>query len=227
MRTGARTGTRIGARIRIGAGIWFVGSLSWACLASGCARVPEVIVADSAGVPIQGARVGAPVPTASALELRLEVVQTPITRWDEQVIQVHIHNVDVPEVTLVHPGDGSTDRWRTPHVGWSILPAESPESHPAEPVYRSDIRCGLMNALKADEVFVLKRGESKELHAWLGFPTGLAPGRYRAVFYYTNVPGQGFGGDVSGEHDPVALRRLRDSTPASLVSNEAEFEVAP
>jgi hypothetical protein len=43
--------------------------------------------------------------------------------------------------------------------------------------------------------------------------------------YYENIPGMKWSGLVMGGHDKGAMRRVRNSTPVSLVSNEVEVEI--
>jgi hypothetical protein len=53
----------------------------------------------------------------------------------------------------------------------------------------------------------------------------MKPGKYRVRMYYENIPGMKWSGLVMGGHDKGAMRRVRNSTPVSLVSNEVEVEI--
>jgi hypothetical protein len=139
--------------------------------------------------------------------------------------KVFIKNVYNTEVTLVLPGDGSECQWRTPFVGWSVLPANSNGLRPkiiSPPAYE---RCGNINPLQSNEVFTLKPGNKKSIHEWIDPLTFSSPGNYRVVFQYTNAPKLKWYGEVLGEHDVETMRRLRCSTPISLISNEVIVQV--
>lgn len=160
-----------------------------------------------------------------ACDLRLEFTETSntTTRFPAKV---RLKNLGKSDLTLVMPGDGSSFQWRTPIVGWSFLPADSKEEHPRQPPRRRDLRCGNINPLKPDDVFTLKPGETKELTQWIAYPYRLLPGKYRVVFYHSNVPELEWSGVPLGKHDADAMRRIRHSTPIALVSNEVLLEIA-
>jgi len=105
---------------------------------------------------------------------------------------------------------------------------DSQELHPQDPPREVSV-CGNTDRLKADEVFDLAPGAAKELnrwvHQWVPFPESLAPGKYRVVFYYANVPETDWVLFPLGKHDEAAMRRVKASTPISLVSNEVKLEV--
>lgn len=139
--------------------------------------------------------------------------------------KITIHNRGTVDVVLVEPGDGSEVGWRTPLIGWSCLPADSTEEHPPVPPPLELFRCGNTNPLQRDEVFRLRPGESRELEGWAYFPYRLAPGEYRIVLYYTNVPGLECGGVPLGADDEYAVQWIKASTPIALISNEARLKV--
>lgn len=159
--------------------------------------------------------------------LRL-ILPEKASKKDRSVATVEIANDGDGPVTLVLPGDGSTWGWRTPKIGWSILSADSEDPHPDWPSKPDGLRCGNINALDADEVFTLDPGAFMPLGEWLGFPNhALAPGRYRVVFYYANVPDLEWQGLPLGKHDAKAMETISGSTPLTLRSNEAVIEITP
>ena len=159
-----------------------------------------------------------------ACELRIELPDQ-IKRSAVGDYKIQIHNVGAVRVTLVQPGDGSASGRRTPLVGWSLLAVDSEEKHPAIPPARGGGRCGNTNPLQPDELFVLKPGETKNLYQPIDFLRSAAPGKYRVVFYYTNVPDLPAAGIALSQHDRGTLERLRHSTPMALVSNEVQVEI--
>ena len=163
-------------------------------------------------------------PEQAVCTLRLELPAV-VSHEARVKVRVEIKNVGKPNVTLVKLGDGSAVGWRTPIVGWSILPADSKEQHPKQPQKRMVARCGNINALKLDELFTLKPGETMKLGDWNGFPHDIPPGKYRVVYYYSNVPDLKWSGVPLGNHDANAMREVKNSTPIALVSNELQVEV--
>lgn len=196
----------------------------FALLLTGCdtsRAEPGANIVSRAGGSDQGAGSVANSSTAKC-ELRLEL---PLKAKALSHAKVRITNVGDTPVTLVMPGDGSDCRWRTPIVAWSFLPVDSKDQHPKEPPRCGGARCGNINPLKADEVFALNPGDRKDLNKWIGFPFALSPGKYRAVFYYSNVPDLKWSGLPLGNHHEDAMRRIERSTPISLVSNEVQVEI--
>jgi hypothetical protein len=124
-----------------------------------------------------------------------------------------VNDGSVP-VTLVQPGDGSDAGWRTPTIDWK---ARSADGQPAAPSEGG--RCGNMNRIHEDEIFVLPPGESRELQ-WLGEPR-VQPGRYEVTLRYENAPRHPLSQRALGSRDagtPV-LTKIRRSTPCRLESN--------
>ena len=158
------------------------------------------------------------------LSLRF-VSETSVLRVDDYPnVKLYITNNGDKTVTLVHPGDGSTDGWRTPIVQWFIREAGDQKPHPAEPDLTPKFRmCGNINPLEWDDVFTLGPGETKELKAW--FPSFRKPGNYRVQILYANRPSKPFGGLELGMHHPIAMWRLKHSTETTLISNEVVFTV--
>lgn len=163
----------------------------------------------------------------STLVLRISAKKTRLKVKEYAKITVTIRNRGKSSVTLVQPGDGSRWGWRTPRVGWSVLPVSGSRSaHPRTPPPPPGPRCGNVNRLKPKEVFVLRPGKTKKLSGWVSFPRFPGPGRYRLVFYYFNDPSFRWRGIPLGQHDPSTMRRVKASTKASLISNELLFVVS-
>jgi hypothetical protein len=117
------------------------------------------------------------------------------------------------DVDLVQPGDGSESGRRTPLIEWSGC------------YWSRGATCGNINALRAEEVFTLKPGESKQFSEWVEIPPFEWPGRYRLSVRYTNVPKLASGSIPLGEHDGPALQAVHRSTKVSAASNTVEFLV--
>lgn len=136
-------------------------------------------------------------------------------------LEVTLVNRGKDPVTIVVPGDGSSCAWRTPRVGWSILPAASSALHPDETPLCTTPRCGNINALKSDEIRDLAPDASCELGEWIGLGgLRLEPGEYRVRFYYENVPSLEWSGMPLGKHEDGAMDRVQRSTPLRLRSDE-------
>ena len=157
--------------------------------------------------------------------MQLASPDTSLSVKEPVQVKVTITNHGKMPVTLVRPGDGSESGWRTPIVNWSVLEAGDKANHPAEPVPEGGPRCGNMNPLQADEVFDLAPGASKELTGWVYLEPFARPGQYRVVFLYANRPSLTWKGGALGHDDPAAMKRVRISTPCSLVSNEVVFTI--
>jgi hypothetical protein len=162
------------------------------------------------------------------LDLHISAKETSLTLGEPPQIRATITNKGRAPVTLVVPGDGSESGWRTPLVGFSSVKVGGGKpKHPAEvPLYRGG-RCGNVNPLKADEVFSLAPGESKDLGGWVGWPQLPEPGTYGVLLYYANDPGLKWRGVPLGPHDPDALSRVAKSHKCLLVSNELRLTVRP
>src|SRR5262245_58854430 len=92
---------------------------------------------------------------------------------------VIISNRGTNSVTLVQPGDGSDCAWRTPIVGWSILPVTATDQkQPATPALFKAPRCGNINSIDHSEVFTLKPGESHRFDSWIGHPRFEKSGKF-------------------------------------------------
>ena len=140
---------------------------------------------------------------------------------------VTISNQGKKPLTLVEPGDGSDCKWRTPVVGWSVLPSGGIENHPKEPPLFHGGRCGNINTLKLKEIFTLKPGESKKIGEWVRCPTFANLGKFRVVFYYQNIHNLKVSGLPLGEHEDGVIEKIQQSYPCQLISNEIIVEVFP
>lgn len=165
--------------------------------------------------------------TAQDLSVTIEAPAYPIHVHAYTEFSVRITNTGKRAAILTMPGDGSESGWRTPLVGWSILPAQDAEArHPELPPRNTEGRCGHVNSIGRDEVFVLNPGECRALADVAG-PWFPQEGRYRVVFYYQNLPALKPGGAPFAPHDPTALALMQRSTPCLLRSNELQVSVLP
>jgi len=160
---------------------------------------------------------------ASHLVLHLSAKTPVVTPQDACFCLVaSIENQGKTPITLIQPGDGSDDAWRTPIVGYSVINASDAKTkHPdtiPPPLFQ--IRCGNMNG--GIGIIKLAPGKQEQVRMLPGFDCRLwlrllAPGRYRIVFYYTNDPVRDpYHSDGPSPSDP----RIRASTPCVLRSNE-------
>jgi hypothetical protein len=158
-------------------------------------------------------------PDSCGLTLRItpEVV---VAQGGEPIpVVATLRNTGTRTLTLVRPGDGSTEGRRTPIIRWEFDPPRRDRS----------FGCGNINALQAGEVFTLHPGESVALGPWAA-PHAFfrpAPARHRATMTYANEPGRGFGGFLQREHDPEELARLRASDECQVESNDIVISVEP
>jgi hypothetical protein len=166
--------------------------------------------------------------TSSDLSLQLSADNTSPRVGERPIVHVVVTNIGDHTVTLVQPGDGSENGWRTPIIAWSVLEESSGAKHPVAPTPDAGPRmCGNINALRPEEVFDLARGETKELKDWISLEPFKMPGVYRVVFLYANRPLLEWKGIPLGEHDRTAMGLIRRSTEATLSSNELVFSVEP
>jgi hypothetical protein len=165
--------------------------------------------------------------TTESPVLRISTLQTQVPEGESPKITITLTNNQGNPITLVKPGDGSDCGWRTPIVGWSVLPFKEGETarHPADPPLIRGLRCGNINPLKQDEVITIGADKSAPLREWAGVPAFPAPGRYSVVFYYRNDPALVWKGLPLGQHDPEAMKQVRNSLKCALRSNELQFVV--
>jgi hypothetical protein len=194
----------------------------------------------------------APLPKREApeprLELRLHTTTPQVKSGQDAHCEVTVVNRGKHEVLLVQPGDGSDCGWRTPVLEWVVNgqvdcararlvektkvrtgsgPLPLPE--PLRPACLEEGaarigRCGNINALRPDEVFVLKPGEQVRLNAWARAPI-LQAGTVKLAVRYFHIPDLQWKGLPLGPHDPLALDRIRKSAAVTLESNMVEIEV--
>ena len=162
----------------------------------------------------------------AALELKIGCANLTIKKSVRPMIVVTIKNTGETAATLVQPGDGSHCKWRTPIVGWSAISADDNEAgHPKTPPLLTGGRCGNINSLKPDEIFVLKPGDQTAVRGWMPGPAFLTTGRHSVVFYYFNDPTLKWRGLPLGKHDDKAMQKVKSSTRCELISNELVFAV--
>jgi hypothetical protein len=144
-----------------------------------------------------------------AIELRAD---TPVIRRGETPrFTAHLVNRSVRPTTVVLPGDGSSDGWRTPVVRWS-------------PPLQLGGRCGNINALKAEEVITLGPGQRVPL-GWLGRPTLAGAGAHKVSVELEHIPDLQWSGIPLGKHDPGAMQKIRLREGFRAVSNVVEVQV--
>jgi hypothetical protein len=204
------------------------------------------------GAPAWPAPLPKPEPPEPRLELRLQTTTPKLKRGQDVRCEVTILNRGKHEVLLVQPGDGSDCGWRTPIIEWVVNGkvdgarqgsveektkvrtdrASPPAPKPLRPACLEEgagrvARCGNINALKADEVFVLKPGEQVRLNAW-ACPSGLqtGSGTFKLAVRYFHIPDLKWRGLPLGQHDPMAMERIRKSAAVTLESNVVEIEVS-
>jgi len=167
-------------------------------------------------------------PAPGKLVLLIAAKELTVTQGQQLQITATVSNQGKMPITLVLPGDGSESGWRSPVIGWSTIKVEKEAAkHPdTPPLYRGG-RCGNINPLKKEEVFVLAPGESKRLNEWLGSPQLAVPGTYSIVFFYANEPDRKWRGLPLGQHDPEAMKQVQNSHKCLLVSNELRVVVKP
>ncbi len=168
-------------------------------------------------------------PPIEGLSLEVKIKKTTV-RAGEMILASSatlIHRG--PEtISLVMPGDGSDCDWRQPFVVWSVLDAgERSAKHPDRPQPSNLPRCGNVNSLRADEVFVLKKGAKKVLSDWLAPFRIDEPGRYRVRLVYLNEPERKAlrSGLPLGEPTPEILAAFKATTPLRVMSNEIVITV--
>jgi hypothetical protein len=169
-------------------------------------------------------RAASPKKAPPLLAVHLSSSRTTLKGEQFLEVTVSVTNKGKQPVTLVRPGDGSGDGWRTPIVQLSMIPVAGKSGHlkakhPVEATPEMRGRCGNINPLKADEVFEVAPGQTTKLTNWHQRLHLTAPGRYSVVFLYANRPTMAWQGLPLAKHDAGAMRRVRNSTECSLVSN--------
>lgn len=173
----------------------------------------------------------APAQPASAgscpqVRLQLSAPRAELTLSETPKVDARLVNDSSAPVRLVRPGDGSTSGWRTPVIGWSVISSsDQSATHPQFPPIAAAPRSGNINSLTRDNLLTLRPGGSEVLGDWIGAPRFPRAGSYRVVLYYRNDPQMPWKGLPLGQHDPEAMRQIRQTASCSLVSNELVFHV--
>jgi hypothetical protein len=160
------------------------------------------------------------------LRLHLTVQNTSI-RPDEYIsANISITNDGNRPVTLVKPGDGSESGWRTPVIKWIVTQIRNDSEERSTPESKEPIsRCGNINSLSFDEVFILHPGKTREFTDWIDNPGLRKPGVYKLAFSYENNPSVEWQGVPLGLHNPIAMLWAKNSTRCKLESNEIIIEI--
>ncbi len=163
--------------------------------------------------------VGVLTPSIFAGDLKLTIAPTQLVvgRGQTLPLEASITNETSAKVVLLLCGDGSDVGLRPPRIEWSFIPVESRERHPKVVSSTSHRGFSEINAVRRSEVVTLKPDESRPLGEWIGIPTDLPPGRYRAVHYYTNDPKQKITGEPWEESEVGVERLIAESSPCKLI----------
>lgn len=152
----------------------------------------------------------------SGLTLTLDP-KTVVFRCDHRpTITARLTNTGNCPLTLVLPGDGSHEAWRTPIIEWAFIPGGKLAGSGARV-------CGNVTALKRGEVFRLLPGQTREIRDGI-LPACLpSSSRFRAAMTYSNEPDRPFLGVPLRPHDEAELALVRQSNSCRVRSNEIEF----
>ena len=136
---------------------------------------------------------------------------------------LEIRNRTSEPILVVMNGDGSEEGWRTPIVRWFVVDGSG------EPVTgRPPGRCGNINSLQSEAVKSLDPGSSITLDRQsVVTPWWLPPGRYTAVIELEHDPALEWMGVPLGEHDPIAMARIRASQGYLVRSRPFPLVVRP
>ena len=157
------------------------------------------------------------------LVLRIEPSEVTVKSGQNFEVRALIENRTSRNVTLVSPGDGSESGMRTPVISWRFFQRAKKDGRPVKPF--PSARCGNMNAIRAEEIFVLKPGESKRINVDLASRAGYPEGKYRATLEYWNEPKRKRTG--LAQEDSKVIKSIEKSTPCKVVSNEIMVTVMP
>jgi hypothetical protein len=159
------------------------------------------------------------------LTLVISAEQDKLTVGEYPKILASITNVGSNVITLVQPGDGSEDGWRTPIIKWTVFEVGETIIPPDPDQGRQIARCGNINPLRREEVFKIRPGESKEMKEWISLQPFSKPGVYKVSMVYENIPSKEWGGLPLGEHDRSAMKQVKRSAKCLLISNQIQFTV--
>jgi len=137
-------------------------------------------------------------------------------------LKVFLHNTGKNSIWLVLPNKGSHQGLRLPVIGWSILPGDS-GTHPPLPPLDTLSNPGSVSSLNV--MGVIKGKELLELVDWIDVPYGLAPGVYRIVFYFYNIPGIQRDAPTRDYVHRYEYTGTRDQYRCSIRSNEVKIRV--
>ena len=157
---------------------------------------------------------------SSTNSLRLQIVlpKSDFRVGEALEIRAFLTNDSSRPVTLVKPGDGSEVGWRTPKTSLRITPDQSISTAAVG-------RCGNINALKWNEVFVLYPHQTEVLEEGVYVPPFQEAGIYRIRYSYSNLPNLAWNGVPLGFDNPLAMLRVKQSTACSVESNELTIHV--
>ena len=155
------------------------------------------------------------------IEVRLEVPSRPLRASElRSELRVFVTNASDGPIAIAAPGDGSKAAWRTPAIGWSVLPGDSDAPRPKTPDRVHQRSCGFMNAFDESELIELAAGASTEFSDRL-VPPSLKPGTHRVAFHYRNDPDNtGATGFNNGVRSQITADDVRNTTRCEGWSSE-------
>jgi hypothetical protein len=181
---------------------------------------------------------------ASGLSLELLPHVAMFRHEDEPEITAWLRNDGDRPLTLVMPGDGSLEGWRTPVIRWVFTPDDAGATPhldcmatelTAGPELGAEVPvplprgCGNINGIRRDEVFTLAPGEERSLGEAILPPFLPGSAACSASLTYANVPTIPWRGVPLRPHDETALALVRESDSCRVRSNEIRmcFEEYP
>jgi len=147
-----------------------------------------------------------------------EIVIAPAGVVDGHQFKLTLLNAGPEPVSLVVPGDGSAEDWRTPSLH-RIRNDGQPDVPSADAM-----RCGNINPLQPGEVFTLEPGASRVIADWIPPLSISAPGHYSVRLRYQNEPKRAWRGIPLGRYDGPTMRAVTTSTPCEVTSDPLEFD---
>ena len=163
---------------------------------------------------VLAAAVESPQAGDGGLSLRLEPDVIRVSHDYAVDIRATLTNKGHEPRTIVLPGDGSTEGWRSPVITWTLTPV------PRGPF----IRCGNMNSLQPGEVVTLAPGDSVALGDWIRPDMSGSERRVWARMVYSNEPEIEWGESPGlDQHDPIEMAKVRASDRCRVESNEILF----
>ncbi len=140
------------------------------------------------------------------------------------IVAITLRNNGHLPVSLVKPGEGSDQGWRTPTLDWVIGKADDPT---ASPRILSRL-CGNTSPIRPGDVFTLNPGEQKQFTRSIRqIPFDPALGTYNLTLIYANDPQKQvpLSGVVLNEFEQLTLDQVRESTLLSVTSNTIHVAV--